>query len=43
LVTQANFKLTILLSQPSECWDYRHAPCPALILLSYWVLIDFHE
>jgi hypothetical protein len=25
-VTQANFRLTIHLHQPFECWDYRHVP-----------------
>jgi hypothetical protein len=26
LVAQAGLKFAILLSEPSECWDYRHAP-----------------
>jgi hypothetical protein len=25
-VAQADLKVTILLPQPAECWDYKHAP-----------------
>jgi hypothetical protein len=25
-IAQAGFDLVILLPQPPECWDYRHAP-----------------
>jgi hypothetical protein len=38
-VAQASLKLTILLPQPPECWDYRQMP----LCLASWGTFNTHH
>lgn len=37
-LVQTDFELTILLSQPPECWDYGHKPPVQLLVIQLWVV-----